>query len=342
MHSPLRRWTWIVGLILGALAGGVAPAWAADYPEMTIKFADVINRNFGYYQGMVALKNEVETKSGGKIKVEILTDGVMGTAKDVLEAVQLGTVQMAMNTAAYTQNVVPEHGIYNLPYLFKDRKTWQEFSYGPLGQELGAKIEKRGLKFLTWNSAGGRGIVNRRRPLARPADFTGLKIRTMPDPVIVDTIKAFGGQPVVMHLPEIFTSLQQGVIDGAEVSIELVTAFKFHEAAKHYTETLHIMTPGMVLASLPWWNSLNKDTQALILGAIPAFRQANDSWFLDVDPTLPADQQAAKAKILAEKGVTMTKPDLSALKAATKPVVERYKDKIGKAYVEAVIKAVGY
>lgn len=336
----LRRWTWMTGVALAGVLTSAAAA--ADYPAMTIKFADVINRNFGYYQGMVALKTEVESKSGGKIKVEILTDGVMGTAKDVLEAAQLGTVQMAMNTAAYTQNVVPEHGIYNLPYLFKDRKSWQGFSYGPMGQELGAKIERRGLKFLTWNSAGGRGIVNNRKPLARPADFTGLKIRTMPDPVIVDTIKAFNGQPVVMHLPEVFTSLQQGVLDGAEVSIELVTAFKFHEAAKHYTETQHIMTPGMVVANLAWWNSLNRDTQALVLGAISGFRKANDTWFIEVDLTAPVEQQAAKMKVLTDRGVTITKPDVAALKTATAPVVERYKEKIGRAYVEAVMKAVGY
>lgn len=336
----MLRGAWIAGLALATFLP--VPTEAADYRSMTIKFADVINRNFGYYHGMVALKNEVEKKSGGKIKVEILTDGVMGTAKDVLEAAQIGTVQMAMNTAAYTQNVIPEHGIYNLPYLFKDRKTWQEFSYGPMGQELGAKIEKRGLKFLTWNSAGGRGIVNRRKPLARPADFTGLKIRTMPDPVIVDTIKAVNGQPVVMNLPEVFTSLQQGVVDGADVSIELVTAFKFHEVAKYYTETQHIMTPGMVVANLGWWNSLNKDTQALLLGAIPAFRKANDSWFIEVDPTAPAAQQAAKMKVLTDKGMVITKPDIPALKAATAPVVERYQDKIGKAYVESVMRAVGY
>lgn len=184
--------------------------------------------------------------------------------------------------------------------------------------------------------------MNRRRPLAQPADFTGLKIRSMPDPVIVDTIKALNGQPVVMHLPEVFTSLQQGVLDGAEVSIELVTAFKFHEAAKHYTETQHIMTPGMVVANAAWWNGLNRDTQALILGTIPAFRRANDTWFLDVDPTLPVEQQAAKMKVLTDKGMTITKPDLAALKAATKEVVIRYKEKIGTAYVESVMKSVGY
>lgn len=324
----------------GALLPGLSGA--ADYPAMTIKFGDVINRNFGYYQGMVAFKEEIEKKTGGKIKVEILTDGKLGSPKDTLEAVQLGAVQMAMNTAAYTQNVVPEHGIWNLPYLFKDRKVWREFAYGPMGKELGDKIQSRGLKFLTWCSAGGRGILSK-KPLAEPQDFRGQKIRSMPDPVIVDTLKAVNGQPVVMHLGELYTGLQQGVVDGADVSIELVLAFKYYENAKFYSEIRHILTPGMVVANLPWWNSLNQDTQALIEKSITTtFRNTNDNWFIELDPSLPAAEQAIVAKKLSDKGVEIVKADLPALKKATAPVVEQYKAKIGKEYVERVMKAVGY
>ncbi len=325
-----------------ALLGSGALAQAADYPSMTIRFGDIVNRNFGYYQGIVAFKNDIEAKTGGKIKVDILTDGKLGSPKDALEAVQLGTVQLSMGTAAYTQNIIPEHGIWNLPYLFKDRKTWREFAYGPMGEELGRKIETRGLKFLTWNSAGGRGILSK-KPVATPADLNGQKIRSMPDPVIVDTLKAVRGQPVVMNLAEIYTSLQQGILDGADVSVELAVAFKFYENAKFYTETLHILTPGMVLANQAWWNGLNKDTQTLIESLIKTtFRNANDNWFLDLDPTLPANEQQAIAKVLADKGVTLVKPDLAAFKAATAPVVEQYKARIGKEYVERVMKVVGY
>jgi tripartite ATP-independent transporter DctP family solute receptor len=315
---------------------------AADYPAMTIKFGDVVNRNFGYYKGMEAFKEEIEKSSGGKIKVELLTDGKLGSPKDTLEAVQLGAVQMAMNTASYTQNVVAEHGVWNLPYLIRDRKTWREFAYGPLGKELGDKIESRGLKFLTWCSAGGRGIISK-KPLATPADFAGQKIRSLPDPVTVDTLKAFKGQPVVMHLGELYTGLQQGVLDGADVSVELVNAFKFHEPAKFYTETQHIFTPGMVVTNLDWWKKQNKDTQALIEQVITTtFRKANDGWYLELDPSLPLEKQRELAKSLVDKGVTIVKPDLVALKAATAPVVDQYKAKIGKDYVEKIMKAVGY
>jgi len=340
MRATFRGLAIVTAFTAGALSPGLAGA--ADYPAMTIKFGDVINRNFGYYQGMVAFKDDIEKKTGGKIKVEILTDGKLGSPKDTLEAVQLGAVQMAMNTAAYTQNVVPEHGIWNLPYLFKNRQVWREFAYGPMGKELGDKIEARGLKFLTWNSAGGRGILSK-KPLATPQDFRGQKIRSMPDPVIVDTLKAVNGQPVVMHLGELYTGLQQGVVDGADVSIELVLAFKYYETAKYYSEIQHILTPGMVVANLPWWKSLNKDTQTLIEQSITTtFRKANDDWFIELDPSLPAAQQSVIAKKLSDKGVEIVKPDLAALKKATAPVVEQYKTKIGKEYVERVMKIVGY
>lgn len=318
------------------------PAAAADYPNMTIKFGDIISRNFGYYQGVVAFKEQIEKRSGGRIKVDILTDGKMGTPKDAVEAVQLGAVHMSTNTPAYTQSLVPEHTVWNLPYLIRDREAWRKFAYGPVGKEVGDKIEAKNLKFLTWMSAGGRGFLSK-KPLATPADFNGQKIRAIPDPIVVDTIKSFSGQPVVMNIQEVYTSLQQGVLDGAELSIELVTVFKFHEAAKYYTETQHILTPGMVIANLAWWKRLNKDTQQLIEDIITSdFRRANDRWFIELDPRSPADKQGAAAKILTDRGVTMVKGDIDALRKASAPVVAQYKTKIGADLVERVMKAVGY
>jgi tripartite ATP-independent transporter DctP family solute receptor len=328
------------GIAAVALLGG--PLHAAEYPSMTIRFGDVGNRNFGYYQGMVAFKEEVEAKTGGKIKVEIITDLKLGTAKDVLDAVQLGTVQMTVNTAAYTQNLVPEHGIFNLPYLFKDRASWAKFAYGPMGEELGNKLEARGLKFLTWCSAGGRGILSK-KPLATPEDFKGQKVRAMPDPAILDTLKAINGQPVVMNLPEVYTAMQQGILDAADLSIELILAFKINETAKYYTETLHIMTPGMVVANMAWWKKQNKDTQDLITKAIKVnYREANDKFWIALDPASSLDVQRQAAKPLADKGVTIVKADLPALKKATAPIIEQYKAKIGKEYVEKVMKEIGY
>ena len=341
----MRNLMFKLAVVVGVVGAAIAPSqssYAADYPEMTIKFGDVINRNFGYYHGMVAFKGEIEKRTGGRIKVEILTDGKLGSLKDALEAVQLGAVQMSMNAGSYTQNIVPEHGIWDLPFLFKNREAWRKLAYGSLGKEIGDKIEKRDLKFLTWCSAGGRGFLSK-KPMATPADFAGQKVREQPDPVLVDIVKSVGGQPVVMNLPEVYTSLQQGILDSADVSIELVTAFKFYETAKYYTEVQHIITPGLVVANLTWWRGLDKNTQSLIEELITTtFRKANDEWFIDVDPSAPLEKQREALKLLTDKGVTIVKPDLAALKRATLPVFEKQKAKIGGALVDRVIKLVGY
>lgn len=330
-------------IVLAALLVAVSSVAAAqEYPQMTIKFGDLLNRNFGYYHGIVAFKDDVEKRSGGRIKVDIITDNKMGTPKDALESLKLGVVQIAMNTPAYTQGTVKEHQIWGLPYLIRDRKTWREFAYGPMGQELGDRMEPHGLKFLTWCSAGGRGFVSK-KPLATLADFSGQKIRAIPDPVVVDMIKAFGAQPVVMNIQEVYTGLQQGILDGAELSIELTTAFKFHEVAKYYTETQHALTPGMVMANLDWWKKQTKPVQALIESSIQtAFRKGNDEWFIAVDPNAPAAEQAKQSRGFADKGVTMVKADGEALRKSTLTVVENFKAKIGKEYVERVMKAVNY
>jgi TRAP-type C4-dicarboxylate transport system substrate-binding protein len=140
---------------------------------------------------------------------------------------------------------------------------------------------------------------------------------------------------------DVYTSLSQGVIDSADVSIELVTAYKFFEVAKYYTEVQHIMTPGLVMANLSWWNGLNKDTQTLIADVVTTkFRETNDAWFANVDPSAPLEEQKAGAKALVASGVTMVKPDIPALKAASKDVLEKYKSAVGADLLARVQKAV--
>jgi tripartite ATP-independent transporter DctP family solute receptor len=338
----MRIVTGMTCLVLAGVAtvAGGHPASAAEYPQMTIKFADIINRNFGYYQGMLAFKSEIEKRSAGRIKLDLLSDGALGSPKDALEALQLGVVQMAMNAASYTQTVVPEHRVWDMPFLFKNREAWRRIAYGPIGKEIGDKLEPHGLKFLTWNSAGGRGILSK-KPIAAPADFVGQKTREQPSPVLVDILKSFGAQPVVMNLGDVYTSLSQGVIDSADVSIELVTSYKFYEVAKYYTEIQHIMTPGLVMANLAWWRGLDKQTQDLIVEVVTTtFRETTDSWFVNVDPSTPVDDQRAAAKALVAAGVTMVKPNLEALRAASADVTEKYQGAVGADLLARVRQAV--
>jgi len=317
-----------LALTATALMTMAAQGLAADYPEMTLKFGDILNRNFAYYAAIDAFKKEIEARSDGKIKVDIVTDGALGSAKDALEALQLGTVQMEVNVASYTQSIVPEHLIWDVPFIFKSREAWKKIAYGPLGQEIGDKIEPRGIKFLIWGSTGGRGFISK-KPLATLADYHGVKLREQPSPVLVQTVEALGAQPVVMNLPEVYTSLAQGVLDAADVSIESIKLLKFNEVAPYYTETQHILTASMVIANLDWWNGLNKDTQDLFADVLATkYRETNDNWFSNVDPAASVEEQAKQLKG-GVSNFTLVKSDIEAMRAATEPVRQKFREGIG-------------
>lgn len=316
-----------------------ATAQAQNYPEMTIKFGDVVNRNFAYYQGIVAFQKELADKSKGKIKVEIFTDGALGNFKDVLQATRNGTIQMSDQASPVTQSVAPLHAVFDLPFLFKSRESWKKVAYGPLGDEIGKTIESQGVKFLGWANGGGRGLLSR-KPLKTPDDLKGLKVRVLPDPLIRDAFIALGAQPVTTDPAEMYTALQQGVVDALDLTVELATAYHLNEVGKYYTETKQILPAAMVLANMTWWNSLNKDTQDLIQNAVVNyFRPVSDSHVADIVPTDSLEKQKEQGAALTKVGVTIVKPDIAAFVKATAAVREKYRQKLGAAMIDKIIKA---
>jgi tripartite ATP-independent transporter DctP family solute receptor len=321
-----------------AMAASVA-AQAQNYPDMTIKFGDVVNHNFAYYQGIVAFKKELADKSKGKIKVEIFTDGALGNFKDVLQATRNGTIQMSDQASPVTQSVAPLHAVFDLPFLFKSRESWKKVAYGPLGDEIGKTIESQGVKFLGWANGGGRGMLSR-KPLKSPDDLKGLKVRVLPDPLIRDAFIALGAQPVTTDPAEMYTALQQGVVDALDLTVELATAYHLNEVGKYYTETKQILPAAMVLANMTWWNSLNKDTQDLIQNAVVNyFRPVSDSHVADIVPTDSLEKQKEQGSALTKVGVTIVKPDIAAFVKATAEVREKYRQELGAAMIDKIIKA---
>jgi tripartite ATP-independent transporter DctP family solute receptor len=318
-------------------AAGVAKA--QNYPEMTIKFGDVVNHNFAYYQGILAFKKELAEKSNGKIKVDILTDGALGNFKDVLQATRSGVIQMSDQASPVTQSITPFHAIFDLPFLFESREAWKRVAYGPVGDEIGKLVEPQGLKFLGFANGGGRGILSR-KPIATPADLKGMKVRVLPDPLIMDAFIALGAQPVTTDPSEMYTALQQGVVDALDLTVELATAYHLNEVGKYYTETKQILPAALVLANATWWNSLNKETQDLIQNAVVNyFRPGSDSHVSDIVPTDPIEKQKEQGAELTKVGVTIVKPDIEAFVKATESVRQKYREKLGADMVDKVIKA---
>jgi TRAP-type C4-dicarboxylate transport system substrate-binding protein len=305
---------------------------------MTIKFADALPSTWCYYQGMKAFKQYVEEKLPGRVKVELYTDGVLGDQKTLLESTRMGAIQMAFITNAISQAVAPSHRVWAIPYMFKTAEDFYKFAYGPVAIEVGNDVEKAGLKFITWTSAGERGIALRETCFTNPETMKGMKIRVMQDPFQASIIKHMGGIPVAMSLAEVYTALQTGQIDGAELGPTLTVTGKYVDVSKAYARTIQFRIPGEVIANLKWWNGLPPDIRKVLEDGIPVLRKVNDDYIDKNEGT----SEVFRLKFMEERGIKMCEVDLEAFKQATAPVVGDLKKVVGDELVEKVLKAVGY
>jgi len=305
---------------------------------INIKFADALPPTWCYYQGMKAYKAYVEQKLPNRVKMEIYTGGVLGDQKTLLESTRMGALQMCFITSAISQAVAPSHRAWALPYILKTAEDFYKFAYGPVAVEIGNDVEKAGLKFVTWVSAGERGIAMRDKCFSNPQTMKGLKIRVMQDPFQASIIQHMGGIPVPMSLAEVYTALQTGQIDGAELGPSLTVSGKYHDVCKAYARTLQFRIPGEVLANLSWWKGLPADVRKVLEDGLPILRKVNDD-YIDKDP---GSSEPDRLKFMESKGLKMCPVDLDDFKKATFPLVEELKKAIGAPTVDKVLKAVGY
>jgi C4-dicarboxylate-binding protein DctP len=199
--------------------------------------------------------------------------------------------------------------------------------------------EKHGLLNMSWGYAGEIGVQNRKRAIKTPEDLKGLKIRTMPDPVMVDTINAMGGMGVAMGLGELYTAVQQGTIDGLSTSPQLLDSLKIYEVAKFYSPLNMHYTPVLFIINMKFYNSLPPDIQKVLTEACKTWGKNVGAKFLDPNSKISNDYIF---KVYKEKGVEVTPVDVAPFRKLTVPVVKKYRDQIGADYVDQILKFVGY
>ena len=167
----------------------------------------------------------------------------------MIEAVQLGTLDLVNTSTGPVGNFVPEVKIVDIPFLFRDYDHARRVLDGPIGQDLLTKFPSKGLVALAWTENGFRHMTNNKRAIVKPADASGLKMRTMENKVHMDGYKAFGIQPTPMAFPEVYGALQQGTVDGQENPIPVILASKFAQVQKHLSLTGHVYSPALIITS---------------------------------------------------------------------------------------------
>lgn len=275
------------------------------------------------HEGIVIFKEKVEELSEGKVKVEIYPNNQLGSLREVIESVQGGQIELAQQPLGMIANFVPSLNVNVLPYIYPSTEImWKVLDGGP-GQRLNLEMEKQGFINLGYMN-GGQNQFSAIRPLRTSDDFNGLRMRAMPAPIIISTIKAFGGSPVPIEFSELYNSLQQGLVDGQENPTQTVSMLHLYEVQDYVTLTKHSSMIYANIMNKKYWESLPKDVQEVILEAMQYACEKQRKLMADEEVNYRNEIKAHGTEI-----IELTDEEINAFKEATLKVHSEFADIIG-------------
>lgn len=290
----------------------------------------------GSAQNIVAekFKELIEDRSKGAYEVKIFHSASLGNETEILQQIQMNTIQMGIITGGPFDTFNPIARVINYPFLFKDNAQVDEILDGPLGKEILTSLESSGFKGLSYSENGFRNLTNNKKPVNSPDDIKGLKVRVMSSAIHQAIWKALGANPTPMPWP-IYTELEQGVIDGQENPLWVMEVYKFYEIQKYLSLTRHVYSYHIDVASLKWWETLEQKDQDMIQQAMydAAVFERQDNRSKDV----------ARLALLKEKGMKVIEnPNIEAFRAkvANLKDMDLYQDPEVKTMLSKMIEAV--
>lgn len=309
-----------VAAVMAAIAGGPLSA-----QEMTLKLGHLANEDNSWHMASVRFGEELSTLTDGRIAVEVFPNESLGKEIDLINGMQLGTVDMTI-TGESLQNWAPKAALLAVPYAFKTIDDMDDFASGPIGDEIKQQIiEKVQIRPIAYFARGARDLTSN-RPITTPAELAGLKMRVPNVPLFVDVWKALGANPGPMAFSEVFTSLQNGTIEAQENPLALIRSASFYEVQSHVNLTDHVRSWIYLTIAESTWNKLSEDDQAAVMEAAARAQSYERELF---EQSL-ADDRA----FLEEKGMTFVEVDAAAFQAAAKDAVLANVNEEIKAVVE--------
>lgn len=242
---------------LAAVAASLAFAAAGAHAQTVLKIGYATSPTSHYGVGSTVFCEEIQKGTEGRYTCQQFASGALGGEREMIESVQLGTLDLVNTSTGPLGNFVPEVKIVDIPFLFRNYDHARKVMDGQVGQDLLNKMQQKGLVGLAWTENGFRHMTNNVRPIVQASDAKGLKMRTMENKVHMDGYKTFGILPTPMAFPELFTALQQGTVDGQENPIPVILAAKFAQVQKHLSLTNHVYSPAVIILSPSVWNKLS-------------------------------------------------------------------------------------
>lgn len=328
------NWTKSLAIAVAALAVFAAgPATA----ETVIKFSHVVAPDTPKGKGALRFKELAEKYTDGKVKVEVYPNSQLYKDKEEIEALQLGAVQMlAPSLSKFGPLGAKEFEVFDTPFLFPDKAGLQKITNGEVGKSLLGKLEDKGIKGLAfWDN--GFKILSSNRPLKKPDDLLGVKMRIQSSKVIEAYMKAWGAVPQVMAFSEVYQALQTGVVDGTENPPSNMYTQKMHEVQKYAVLSNHGYLGYAVIVNKKFWDELPDDVRGNLEKAMTeATEYANDIAQKENDDALAAMKKAGKTEFHE-----LTADERKAWITASKPVYEEVAKRVGQETLDTVMKESG-
>ncbi len=312
-----------LGLVVGALLTATCFVFIqrqqiSGGARTVLKLGHALDQSHPVHAGMEFMARRLAEISDGAMEIQIFPNGQLGSEPETVEQLQRGALAMVKTSAAAMEGFVPEMAVFGLPYLFRDNDHYWNVLNGPIGQELLAAGASVGIHGLCYYDSGSRSFYTIDGPILTPDDVRGEKIRTLQSRMAMDLISTLQGAPTPIPWGELYTALQQRMVDGAENNPPSFLSSRHYEVAKHYSLDEHTRIPDIVIFSQTIWDSLSPQQQAWVEQAA-----AESVAFQRI---LWAEKTAEALTEVEAAGVTIYRPDKAPFVAATAPLYEQFKD----------------
>lgn len=313
--SKYIRFSKLFSLVSVMLMAMILSSCSETKDKKMLFFAHSLPISHPVHKGILEMQKALKENSGGKLQIKVFPDGQLGSEREALELLQIGSIAMTKVSASALSNFAPEYRITVIPYLFRDSEHLFKNLEGEVGKQLlesGSEFLLRGVCFY---DAGARSFYTKDRPVNSPDDLDGLKLRVQNDLMSVDMANTLGASATPMAFGELYTALQQNVVDGAENNIPSFVSSNHYEVCKYYIFDEHTMVPDVVIIGTKFWNLLSEEEKGwLDAAAKESVVKQKQFWQETVIENM---------KMLKKAGVEFIYPEKEPFVKKSKPVMER-------------------
>ena len=317
-----------LALVLSFALAATALFAASGFAATTIKIGHVLNTDHSWHKNLAGFANDVKKETEGRVTIQLYPSGQLGNEKDMVEGLTFGTVDGGLIGGGSFQSIDPKFGIEALPYAWPTHEAAYKAFDGKLGKYLFDLLGKKGIVGLAWWENGFRHITNNKKPVVKPEYLKGLKLRVTPDKMRLDTFKLLGAAPMAINFGELYSALQQGVVDGQENPYAIIYSNAFNEVQKYLSKSGHIWGSAVLCVNSDVWNKLSvKDKETV--------RKLAQKWCAAQRKETIKEENEFLDKLKA-KGMKVNDVDKAAFQKAVQPVWKSYESTFGKELMDMV------